>query len=183
MTPDCCIHSLLFTFQSIHTAKEWTNVFERFSHVTVQHKVRYDVHGAVQASKPRASMCPTLLGITSHMTLHWSPGAAAVTASHQPLQTETLEGPEEGIVLGRGRFPGRCGLTRVEKTVNLITAIPSCKRASDFMAAYPGQTVVAPEMGLSDHLLCVFLGQHSLLPFPLTRGTWSSRARDFINGL
>lgn len=70
-----------------------------------------------------------------------------------------------------------------QRTVKLIAAISNCKCVVDFMAAYPRQTVVTPEMGLSDHLLCVFLGQHSLLPFPLTRGTWSSRPRDFINGL
>lgn len=115
MTPDCCIHSWLFTFQRIHTAKErTTNGDERFSCVIVQHKVR------CQAPKPRAPRCLrclAVLGIASHdFTLiprrdGRSGGRSSVTASHQPLQTETLEGPEEGVVLGRGRFPGRCGLT------------------------------------------------------------------------
>lgn len=71
MTPDGWIHSLLFTFQRIHTAKErTTNGDERFSRVIVQHNAQDDVHGAVQASKPRASMSLTVLGVTSHMTLH-----------------------------------------------------------------------------------------------------------------
>lgn len=39
----------------------------------------------------------------------------SAAVSHQSLQTETLECSEEGIVLGRGGLPGRCGLAQEEE--------------------------------------------------------------------
>lgn len=66
----------------------------------------------------------------------------SVPASHQPVQTEALEGPEKGLVLGWGWFSGSCGL--------------------------PRETVVAPEVSSPDRPLCVLLGQYGLLSLPLS---------------
>lgn len=67
-------------------------------------------------------------------------GRSSVSAAYQAVQTETLEGSEERVVVdGRGP-PGCCGL--------------------------PGEAVVAPEVCFPNAPLCVLLGQDVLLPFP-----------------
>lgn len=66
----------------------------------------------------------------------------SATTSHQPVQTEALEGPEEGLVLCWGWFSGSGGL--------------------------PGETVVAPEVSSPDRPLCVLLGQYGLLSLPFS---------------
>lgn len=44
-------------------------------------------------------------------------GGGSSAVSHQSLQTETLEGSEEGVVLGGGSgSPGRCGLEKAERS-------------------------------------------------------------------
>lgn len=48
--------------------------------------------------------------VSHDFTLICRSARRSFSVSHQPLQTETLEGPEEGIVLPLGRFFGGCSL-------------------------------------------------------------------------
>lgn len=102
-----------------------------------------------------------------------------MAASAQPLQTEALEGPKEGLVFHLGRSFGRCGLAQKTKRKHsriTIFLVYMCRSVLSRMAAYPGEAVVAPEVSFSHCLLCILLGQDSLLALPLNvRGTWSNR--------
>lgn len=101
------------------------------------------------------------LALISTCSRSWN-SRRSISASNQSVQTETLEGSEEGIILYWGRFSGRGGVLHArERATNVGFGYWPGKIfvfSLILLLTYPREAVVAPEVSRSDSPFSIFLG-------------------------